>query len=343
MNDLQTLLAFIQTQAPAGGIGNDGTLNYRDLDAYFNDKLTNGSNDPDDVRAMRDRALTVCGLAGANSVANSNLPQPGNEKRRAASATILAMSIIRDTNTTALTSHYNRLINMSLTPILSELKALLTAGDIVKSTKHSHLELKNFTSAGKQKTNFTHEAEYAYERAQGLLMSARQQFVLPTSAMSGLLAQAFTAFFGNPAAVVDTTTLPFLAGAAKPTWNPANQTKRAVVRKVLQKVCDAYISQDVRMYFGGRSIDTGTNAYVSGDTKPAKVHLGGTFFGKAKTGLNTKAGIVVHEFTHTFARTDDHAYGPTQCKALAVGTAAEQLKALTNADNYQYFVEAAFG
>ena len=58
-----------------------------------------------------------------------------------------------------------------------------------------------------------------------------------------------------------------------------------------------------------------------------------------KEGLASEAGTIVHECTHTFARTQDHAYRSDPCKQLALNNPG---KALANADSYKFFVEAAF-
>src|SRR5688572_6872187 len=97
MNDYKTLLAFIQSQVSS--IVPDPGESYRDLGAYFKEKLDNNSNDRDDVREIAKRALKVAGLnQNRHSHTASTLNQPANAHKRACAATLLAMSIIRDTN-----------------------------------------------------------------------------------------------------------------------------------------------------------------------------------------------------------------------------------------------------
>jgi peptidyl-Lys metalloendopeptidase len=47
-------------------------------------------------------------------------------------------------------------------------------------------------------------------------------------------------------------------------------------------------------------------------------------------------GVVVHELTHLFAATEDHVYGRTECKQLAISNHTE---ARENADNFEYYCE----
>lgn len=340
MNDYDTLIAFVEANAPAGAVKGARTpASYRDFDDYLDDKLTDPDNDTDDVKEMRDRALTVCGLAAADAATPTTL---ATDHAKAVAATVLAMSVIRDADEDQLEKHRLRLESEPLSRVVAELRTILVKGDVVQSKAHSHLELKNFRSAGTASKRYQSEAEEAYARTHLLLMHARQTFVLNQGALTGKLATGFAAYFGAPSTAIDTTTLPLRADRA-PAFAAQNQSARAVVREVLRRVCDAFLQQKVRVYFGGRGIDTGTLAYVAGARNPTKVHLGGSFFGKKKLGINSQAGTVVHEFTHTFAGTKDHAYDPAPCRALAAGVPADRLKALTNADNYQYFVETVWG
>ena len=56
------------------------------------------------------------------------------------------------------------------------------------------------------------------------------------------------------------------------------------------------------------------------------------------TGTDSKAGTLVHEMSHfnATAGTDDHVYGQTGAKNLAISDPAS---ALDNADNHEYFAE----
>ena len=339
MNDFDTLLAHVTSVANAAPALPGGEA-YRDLSAYYNEKLSDNSNDSDDVKAMAERALDVASLdANLASVTGSTLGQPANALRRARAAALLAMSVLRDLNRAQLQAQLNRLTRMTTTAAVDkELLTTLRHGDTVRSTRHPKLELKNFASSGS--AAFRIDIEDAYARVHDMLLHCEMQFLFAHGTLSGRIATAFNDYFGNPAAVIDTSTIAFQAGA-KPTWTTVNQPRREVVREVLKRVCRNFVRQEVRIYYGGRGIDTGTLAYVSGSVNPTRIHVGGAFFRQTKRpGLDTNGGTLVHECTHTFSRTDDHAYDPAPCRQLAISNPAE---ALSNADSYMFFVESAFG
>jgi peptidyl-Lys metalloendopeptidase len=56
------------------------------------------------------------------------------------------------------------------------------------------------------------------------------------------------------------------------------------------------------------------------------------------TGTDSKAGTLVHEMSHfnVVAGTDDHAYGQSAAKSLALSNPD---LALNNADSHEYFAE----
>lgn len=64
------------------------------------------------------------------------------------------------------------------------------------------------------------------------------------------------------------------------------------------------------------------------------------FASKLADGYDSQAGTLIHEFSHSFAETDDHAYGTGRVRILAH---EDPRKALSNADSYQYFFEALTG
>lgn len=337
MNDYQKLIQFINAQIMLAPVSPGES--YRDLYAYFHEKLNNPSNDRSDVRVMANRALKVASLRNRNSSQATTLDNPGNEDLRARAATLLAMSIIRDMDENELTRQYNRLKTLKQPAVLVELRTTLKKGDTLQSPRYPNLELKNFMSAGTRATIWRHEIEDAYSKTHDMLLQCEMRFLIGSNVMTGNIDIAFRAYFGDPAAVINTTTIPF-KDSGKPTWNPANQSRLEVVREVLRRVCGNFVKQSIRIYFGGRSIDDGTFAYVSGKTNPTKIHVGGQFFTKVKEGLASEAGTIVHECTHTFSGTKDHKYKDQPCQQLGISDPA---KALSNADSYKFFVEAAFG
>jgi peptidyl-Lys metalloendopeptidase len=78
-------------------------------------------------------------------------------------------------------------------------------------------------------------------------------------------------------------------------------------------------------------------AYVY-PTQPYKIYVCNAFWSAPMTGTDSKSGTLVHEMSHfnVVAATDDHAYGQTAAKNLAISSPT---KALDNADNHEYFAE----
>lgn len=339
-NDYQTLVRFIRFQIlPSVLVGGGESL--RDLGQYFDDKLAEPGNVRGDVREMAERALTVAGLNPSRFIPNASvLNDPANHHRRACAATLLAMSIIRDTETAELQRNLQRLSRMQTAAVQSELVSILKRGDTVRSLRFPKLELKNFTSAGTRARVWKFTTEETFRRVHEILWNCERQFLFSPNPLAGKIDGAFRDYFGDPAALIDTSAIPFQPGGGPPAWAPPNQTHLTVVKEVMRRVCRNFVNQNVRIYFGGKGIDWGTNAYVSGTTNPTKIHVGGAFFEMNTHGLGSMAGTIIHECTHTFARTEDHDYESPACKALVAGSVDE---ALSNADSYRFFAEAAFG
>jgi peptidyl-Lys metalloendopeptidase len=71
---------------------------------------------------------------------------------------------------------------------------------------------------------------------------------------------------------------------------------------------------------------------------PYKIYVCNAFWSAPNTGTDSKAGTLVHEMSHftVVAATDDHAYGQSAAKNLAISSPT---RALDNADNHEYFAE----
>ena len=69
-----------------------------------------------------------------------------------------------------------------------------------------------------------------------------------------------------------------------------------------------------------------------------KIYLCGAFWSAPMKGTDSKAGTLIHEMSHftVVAGTQDHVYGQTAAKALALSDPA---KAIANADSHEYFAE----
>ncbi|CUA74943.1 peptidyl-Lys metalloendopeptidase [Rhizoctonia solani] len=83
--------------------------------------------------------------------------------------------------------------------------------------------------------------------------------------------------------------------------------------------------------------DSGTYAYVYPGS-PGYVYLCGAFWNAPNTGTDSRAGTIVHEQSHFTVNggTDDHVYGQSAAKSLAISNPAN---AVDNADNHEYFAE----
>jgi peptidyl-Lys metalloendopeptidase len=78
-------------------------------------------------------------------------------------------------------------------------------------------------------------------------------------------------------------------------------------------------------------------AYVY-PTQPYKIYVCKAFWTAPNTGTDSRAGTLIHEMSHfnVVAGTDDHAYGQSAAKSLAI---SNPTNALDNADNHEYFSE----
>lgn len=78
-------------------------------------------------------------------------------------------------------------------------------------------------------------------------------------------------------------------------------------------------------------------AYVY-PTQPYKVYVCRAFWSAPMTGTDSKGGTLIHELTHfnVVAGTDDHAYGHSAAKSLAL---SNPTLARDNADSHEYFAE----
>lgn len=112
-------------------------------------------------------------------------------------------------------------------------------------------------------------------------------------------------------------------------------SRYATVRSHFANIASALSSQPYT--FNCSCTDSGTYAYVY-PTQPYKVYLCGAFWSAPNTGTDSRAGTLVHETSHfnVVAGTGDYGYGQTNAHNLATSNPA---KAVTNADNHEYFAE----
>ncbi|HEX8822780.1 MAG TPA: M35 family metallo-endopeptidase [Archangium sp.] len=78
-------------------------------------------------------------------------------------------------------------------------------------------------------------------------------------------------------------------------------------------------------------------AYVY-PNQPYKIYVCSAFWSAPLTGTDSKGGTLIHEMSHftAVAGTDDHVYGQSGAKSLAI---SDPTAALNNADSHEYFAE----
>jgi peptidyl-Lys metalloendopeptidase len=126
-------------------------------------------------------------------------------------------------------------------------------------------------------------------------------------------------------------------GARYTTWFGAYTSSRYSTASQHFVSIDSAIDQSN----GEVKINCGCNqsyyAYVY-PTRPYEIFVCRAFWSAPLTGTDSKAGTLIHETSHfnVVAGTDDHVYGQSGAKSLAISDPAA---ALDNADSHEYFAE----
>jgi peptidyl-Lys metalloendopeptidase len=121
------------------------------------------------------------------------------------------------------------------------------------------------------------------------------------------------------------------------TWFGAYTSQRYATVQQNFVAIDSAIDQNA----GQIKINCGCNqnyyAYVY-PTRPYEIFVCRAFWSAPLTGTDSKAGTLIHETSHfnVVAGTDDHVYGQSGAKALAISDPAA---AVDNADSHEYFAE----
>lgn len=119
------------------------------------------------------------------------------------------------------------------------------------------------------------------------------------------------------------------------TWFGEHTTTRFnKVKSTYKKIKDRMEATDFTYNFNGSSCGPSVYAYTTkgGST----IWLCTKFDAAPETGLDSKAGTIVHEHSHASADTDDFKYGVKDAKQLAKD---DPDKAIKNADNFEYYSE----
>ncbi|MEO8161708.1 MAG: M35 family metallo-endopeptidase, partial [Arenimonas sp.] len=126
-------------------------------------------------------------------------------------------------------------------------------------------------------------------------------------------------------------------GARYTTWFGAYTSSR------YSTVNQHFVNIDSKMdqSSGQIKINCGCNqnyyAYVY-PTQPYQIWVCNAFWSAPTAGTDSKGGTLIHEMSHfnVVAGTDDHVYGQSGAKALAI---SNPTNAIDNADNHEYFAE----
>lgn len=119
------------------------------------------------------------------------------------------------------------------------------------------------------------------------------------------------------------------------------EANRQVVYTRIHNMLKELRDKRVTINHGGADCEQGDYAYVEhvgGGLNPGvTIFLCQQFFVAPLYGENSQVGTILHEVSHLVGGTDDHRYGPQDCKELARNNPA---LARQNADNYEYYIES---
>ncbi|WP_249332093.1 M35 family metallo-endopeptidase, partial [Pseudoalteromonas rubra] len=115
-------------------------------------------------------------------------------------------------------------------------------------------------------------------------------------------------------------------------FGEVSDSKIRIVRRAYQSIDQAF-ENGVTVSFD-LADDSYAYVYAGGEVE---VHLGKYFMGASSTGFNSKGGVFIHELGHEVSGLNDVVYGVAGAEALAKDN---YLKALRNADSYEYYAES---
>ncbi len=123
--------------------------------------------------------------------------------------------------------------------------------------------------------------------------------------------------------------------AAYLTWFGAYTSSRySTVQSHYTSIYSAFNTKRVTFYC---DCTDSAYAYVFSN-RPYEIHLCNAFWNAPASGIDSKAGTLVHEMSHfkVVAGTSDYAYGTSACRSLAI---SNPTRAISNADSHEYFAE----
>ncbi|MEG3788573.1 M35 family metallo-endopeptidase [Lysobacter sp. CCNWLW3] len=126
-------------------------------------------------------------------------------------------------------------------------------------------------------------------------------------------------------------------GARYTTWFGAYTSSRYSTARQHFVSIDAAMDQNSGQITINCGCTSSAYAYVY-PNRPYEIYVCRAFWNAPLTGTDSKAGTLIHEMSHfnAVAGTDDHVYGQTGAKNLAI---SNPTNALDNADNHEYFAE----
>jgi len=116
---------------------------------------------------------------------------------------------------------------------------------------------------------------------------------------------------------------------------PASQDRLQKVEGNYEKV-GAYLTRTITYHALGSNV-CGESAKLGIFSIPNNIWLGGCFFAAPLMGIDSKAGIVLHEASHLAAGTKDYS-DKNEADAESLAN-TDPKKAIKNANNYEYFAE----
>lgn len=122
------------------------------------------------------------------------------------------------------------------------------------------------------------------------------------------------------------------------TWFGAHSSERyAKLVANFEKISDALERKTIGFGCAGSRCKGNIFAYVF-PVQPYKIYVCNAFWNADLSGTDSRSGTIVHEVSHfnVVIGTDDHGYGQGAAQNLAKQNPD---RALTNADNYEYFAE----
>lgn len=109
-------------------------------------------------------------------------------------------------------------------------------------------------------------------------------------------------------------------------------TRFSAAQTVYTKIKVGMETKTLRYDLTGAGCEPGWYAYTHKGT--TTVWMCSAFWKAPATGTNSKAGTVLHEWSHALANTSDIRYGQASCRELA---RTEPDKAVANADSFEYY------